>query len=127
MERKHTECWKSSTDCKHSKALMERPQQCRTNKLQSMIRQQLSVVIGLLTGHLGLYGHLHKMGKDINPLCRRCLNGNETVEHLLCECKSLTISQGHIFRQRFGELQQLSHVPVDLFRRFTTEIGQAGK
>ena len=27
----------------------------------------------------------------------------------------------------FGELQQLSHVPVDLFRRFATEIGLAGK
>jgi hypothetical protein len=90
-----------------------------------MSRQQLSVVIGLLTGHLGLYGHLHKIGKDINPLCRRCLNGNETVEHLLYE--SLTISQGRIFEQSFGELQQLSHVPVDLFRWFATKIGLAGK
>ena len=47
--------------------------------------QQLSVVIGLLTGHLGLYGHLHRIGKDINPLGRRGLNANETVERLLCE------------------------------------------
>ena len=27
----------------------------------------------------------------------------------------------------FGELQQFSHVPVDLFQRFATEIGLAGK
>ena len=94
---------------------MEGPQQSRANKLLSMSRQQLSVVIGLLTGHLGLYGHLHKIGKDINLLSRRFFNGNETVEHLLCECESLTISRGCIFRQSFGELQQLSHVPVDLF------------
>ena len=91
-----------------------------------MSRKQLSVVIGLLTGHLGLNGHSYKIGKDINPLCRRFLNGNETVEHL-CECESLTISRGRIFGQSFGELQQLSHVPVDLFRRFDTEIGLAGK
>ena len=45
------------------------------------------------------------------PLCRRCLNGNETVEHLVCECESLTISRGRIFGQSFGELRQLSHVP----------------
>ena len=64
---------------------------------------------------LGLNGHLYKIGKDINPLCRRCLNSNETVEHLLCECESLTMSRGRIFGQSFGELQQLSHVPVDLF------------
>jgi hypothetical protein len=87
---------------------MEGPQQGRATKLLSMSMQQLSVVIGLLTGHLRLNGHLYKIGKDINPLCRRCLNANETVEHLLCECESLTISRGHIFGQSFGELQQLS-------------------
>jgi hypothetical protein len=75
----NTERWKSSKDCKHSNIIMERPQQSRANKLLSMSRQQLSIVIGLLTGYLDLYGHLHKIGKDINPLCRRCLNGNETA------------------------------------------------
>jgi hypothetical protein len=40
---------------------------------------------------------------------------------------NLTISLGLIFGQSFGELQQLSSVPVDLFRRFVTEIGIAGK
>ena len=102
---------------------MEGPQESRANKLLSMSTQQLSIVIGLLIGHLDIYGHLHKIGKDINPLCGRCLNGNETVEFLLCECEPLAISRCHIFGQSFGELQELSHVPVDLFRRFATEIG----
>ena len=95
---------------------MEGPQQSRATKLLRMNRQQLSVD-----------DHLYKIGKDINPLCRRCLYGNETVEHLLCECEFLTMSRGRIFGQSLGELQQLSHVPVDLFRRFATEIGLAGK
>ena len=47
----------------------------------------------------------------------------QKVEHLLYECESLTMSRGRIFGQSFGEHQQLSHVPVDLFRRFATEIG----
>ena len=92
MERKHIACWNSGKDCKISKALVEGAQQGRAIKLLNMSRQQLSVVIGLLTGHLDLNGQLHKIGKDI-----------------------------------FGELQQLSHVPVDLFRRFATEIELAGK
>jgi hypothetical protein len=79
MERKHREGWKWSKNCKHSKALSEGPQQSRAIKLLSMSRQQLSVVISLLTGHHGLHGHLHKIGKDLNPLCRRCLNDNETA------------------------------------------------
>ena len=97
------------------------------HKLLSISRQQLSIVIGLLIGHLGLKGHLQKIGKVINPLCRRCLDGKETVKHLQCECESLTMSRGRIFGQSFGELQQLSHVPVDLFRRFATETGLAWK
>ena len=88
-----------------------------------MSRQQLSAVIVLLTGNLGLYGHLHTIENDLSLLCRKCLYGNETVEHLLGECELPTISRGCIF----GELQQISHVPVDLFRRFATEIGLAGK
>ena len=79
---------------------MEGPQQSRATKLLNMCRQQLSVVIGLLTGNLGLNGHLYKIGKDINPLCSRCLNGNVTVEYLLCECEYLTMSRG----KSFGEL-----------------------
>ena len=110
--RGNTECWKSSKDCKHSKALMEGPQQSRATKLLTMSRQQLSIVV-LLTGHLGLYGHLYRIGKDTNPLCRRCLNDNETIEHLLSERESLTISRGHIFGQSLRELQQLSHVYFD--------------
>ena len=62
MERKHIECWMSDKDCKHSKALVEGPQQSSAIKLLNMSRQQLSVVIGLLTGHLDLNGHLHKIG-----------------------------------------------------------------
>ena len=46
---------------------MKGPQQGRATKLLNMSRQQLSVVTGLLTGHLGLNGHLYKIGKDINP------------------------------------------------------------
>jgi hypothetical protein len=49
MERKHIECRKSSKDCKHSKTLMEGSQQRRATKLLSMSRQQLSIVVGLLT------------------------------------------------------------------------------
>ena len=64
----------------------------------SKSRQQLSIAIGLLTGHLVLHSHLHRIGMDLNPLCRRYLNGNETVEHLLGECEFLSISRCRIFR-----------------------------
>ena len=36
MERKHTECWKSSKDCKLSKTFLESPQQSKATKLLSI-------------------------------------------------------------------------------------------
>ena len=45
---------------------LQRPQQGRATKLLNMSRQQLSVVI--VIGHLGLNGHLYKIGKDINQV-----------------------------------------------------------
>ena len=90
----------------------------------SIVSEILSIYYPFI--FIGLNAHLYKIGKDINPLCRRCLSGKEAVEHLLCECESVTMSRGRIFGQRFGELQQLSHAP-HAFRRFATEIGLAGK
>ena len=51
---------------------MEGPQQGRAIKLLTISRQQLSIVIGLLTGHLGLNGHLYRI--NINDR----LDGKET-------------------------------------------------
>ena len=36
MARKYIECWKCGKDCKHSKAIMEGPQQGRATKLLNM-------------------------------------------------------------------------------------------
>ena len=77
-------------------------------KLLNMSRQQLSVVIGLLTGHLGLNGHLYKIGR-MQMLYRGVSTAIKTVEHLLCECESLTMSWGRIFGQSFGPISTVCH------------------
>jgi hypothetical protein len=55
-----------------------------------------------------MYNHKN-IGNDINPLCRRCLNGNENVEHLLCESESLTLS-GVAFLDKVLENFNNSHM-----------------
>ena len=67
---------------------MERTQQGRATKLLNMSRQQLSVVIGLLTGHLDLNGHLYKIGKDINPLLGENKLHSINSTHNVCALKS---------------------------------------
>ena len=84
----------------------------------SMSRQQLSFVIGMLTEHLGLYGHLHKSFKQ--KVSQRQWNCSTPAMWMWI---SDNVTGSHFWTK----LQQLSHVPVDLFGRFATEIGPAGK
>ena len=53
-------------------------------------------MIGLLTGHNTLRGHLNLMGITNSPLCRRCGEEDETSAHILCGCESLA-SLSHVY------------------------------
>ena len=54
-----------------------------------MNRTQTRAVIGLLTGHNALRRHLHAMGLNDNPTCRKCGTEEETSVHILRECETL--------------------------------------
>ena len=69
----------------------------------------------LYTIEVGLNGHLYKIEKDKNPLCRRCVNGNETVEHLLCECESLKMPRGRIV---YKVLESFNNSPMSQWTYF---------
>jgi hypothetical protein len=47
-------------------------------------------MVGLLTGHCHLKGHLFKMGLTDDPSCERCLEEDESATHILCDCEAIT-------------------------------------
>jgi hypothetical protein len=44
---------------------------------------QLRGVVGLLTGHFHLKGHLFKLGLTDDPICERCLEEDESATHTM--------------------------------------------
>jgi hypothetical protein len=50
---------------------------------------QLKWVVGLLTGHCHLKGHLLKLGLTDDPICERCLEDDESATHILCDCEAV--------------------------------------
>jgi hypothetical protein len=48
-------------------------------------RDQLRWMVGLLTGHCHLKGHLFKLGLINDPICERCLEEDESATHNLCD------------------------------------------
>jgi hypothetical protein len=58
--------------------------------LLNLSRNQMRLVVGLLTGHCHLRKRLHRLGiyKEV-PLCGKCGMGEETAHHILFECEAL--------------------------------------
>jgi hypothetical protein len=57
-------------------------------------RDQLRWMVGLLTGHCHLQGHLFKLGLTDDPTCERCLNEDESATHILCDCEATSYCVG---------------------------------
>lgn len=62
LRLEHLNKWKTCTGCHQSKNLMYEPLPSRTNELQAMSRQKLTVAVGLLAGHTTLSAHMLKLG-----------------------------------------------------------------
>jgi hypothetical protein len=48
-------------------------------------RNKLRIILGLLTGHCHLKGHLFKLGLVNSPKCDRCKQAPETASQVLCD------------------------------------------
>lgn len=104
-EKEQQYLWNKRTDCKHAKAFYPSINRKLTNKLLKLNRTDLRLFIGIVTGHCELNYHLHKIGATDSPLCRGCLQENETVEHALLHCKAT-----EDIRERSGLLEETPEV-----------------
>jgi hypothetical protein len=79
----------STTGHKQARGLISRPSARRKKDLLKLNRDQLRWVVGLLTGHGHLKGHLFKLGLIDDPNCERCLEEDESATHILCDCEAV--------------------------------------
>ena len=69
---------------------------------------------GLLTGHLNLRKHLHRIGKVNDDICRLCNDEEEKAEHLLCNCMALEATRYlHFSTGRMNPAEFINTVPLD--------------
>ena len=81
------------------------------------------MVVGLFTGHNHLNRHLELIGIKDDPICRWCLEDDETSSHILTECPALV----HQRKAAFGSIVlHPKDVKVTQLRKllnFVKEIG----
>jgi ribonuclease HI len=83
--------WSSSDECRRTKLFCPRVS-AGTGKLKKLVklpREQLNRLFQATTGHGLFAAHLSKW-RNIDPLCKLCLEADETAVHLWDECPALT-------------------------------------
>jgi hypothetical protein len=99
-----------------------------SNKLTSglliLSKNQMRLVVGLLTGHCHPRKHLHRLGiyKE-EPVCRKCGMGEETAHHILFECETLGRIRYSVLGPSGLELETIHQEPI---KRLLDLIWKAG-
>ncbi|KNZ72373.1 hypothetical protein J132_03464 [Termitomyces sp. J132] len=66
--------------------------------MRGAMRNQLSLLIQLHTGHVPLNSYLHRIQKRESARCNKCKEGRETVQHYLLECQAHKNKQHKMWR-----------------------------
>ena len=101
IRNKWKEQWISDDRFKHSKLYMNGPNKSKAKGLLKLNTLALTEVIEGITGHNNLAYFQAKQNPSIDPTCRLCKEGKETLYHLMTECEALGIQQLEILENRY--------------------------
>ena len=84
LELRHQGRWAACTGCRQSKMLMRYLPSSRANELLAMSKLRLRSAVGLLTSHITIRPHLHKLGHIERQECQLCGYDKEDRVHFVC-------------------------------------------
>ncbi|KJA12717.1 hypothetical protein HYPSUDRAFT_152278, partial [Hypholoma sublateritium FD-334 SS-4] len=62
-----------------------------------MPRKHTSLITQLITNHIPLAAHLHKIGAEDSPTCPCCRESPETVAHYIIHCPAHRLARATMF------------------------------
>lgn len=83
---KHHKLWTDHGECRQAKEALPSIDGRFTKKVLRLTKQQLRKVTAVTTGHGSFNKHLYVIGVTDSPLCRACMEEDETAAHLLQSC-----------------------------------------
>lgn len=105
--------WKSRNDCRISRHLWPAIDTKRTADLLKLCKNDIRMLIGVLTGHCKVGYMISKYDRSIQDFCRSCGNEEEleTIKHLMCDCPALSQRRLlHLGKPFFDELSDLAEI-----------------
>jgi len=115
-----TQEWQARKDCHQTKLWFSGPNKNLSEKIIRLPRNQISILIQLITGHNYLNYHQSKVDPLTDPICRSCLEDDESSEHIIARCPAFCRARNLILGNNFLRLDSLVWTPSMLLR-FLTE------
>ncbi|KAJ8712396.1 hypothetical protein PYW07_005238 [Mythimna separata] len=82
----HHKLWVEHSECRQAKEALPSIDGRFTKRILKLTKLQLRKVTAVTTGHGTLNKHLSVLGVTDSPLCRACMEEDETAAHLLLSC-----------------------------------------
>jgi len=124
LNSQHWAIWRDpGNTLRQARELISGPCLSTKIKLLSFNRNQSRAVTGLLTGHNTLRRHLHLLGLQDSPLCRKCGIKEETSAHILCECEALATLRYRHLGSYFLEPEDIKNTSLGVIWSFNKAAG----
>ena len=96
--------WFLDKECRQTKIWFPRPDITKSNFSINQSRIKLGLLVEMITGHNRLNRHESLVTKgEIDPLCRFCLEDDETSWHVIGQCPALWLKRRESFNSFFLE------------------------
>jgi hypothetical protein len=108
--------WNLQSGSKQSKVCwIKRPSLKLVRFLINLPRTKLGALIGLITGHVRLNKHLHKMGLLSDPTCAACSIEKESTLHFICMCPTLANLRTQLFGKPILSVSEYEEMSAGFF------------
>jgi hypothetical protein len=124
LSSNHLSNWNLVSGCRQSKVWIKRPCLKLARFLRTLSKTKLGVLIGLLTGHVWLNEHLHRMGLLSDPTCAVCGIEEESALHFICVCPTLANRRTQIFGKPIMSVSEYEEMLLGSFVQFAEKSGR---
>jgi hypothetical protein len=106
------------SECRQSNVWIKRPCLKLARFLRNLPRTKIGVLIGLITKHVRLNKHLHRMGLISDPACAACGIEEELALHFICVCPTLANLRTQIFGKPILSVNEYEGMSAGSFVQF---------
>ena len=99
--------WKNYNKARMTKQFYTKPDPNQAKYVLKLGHLELSRFLKIITGQNGLFYFKNKVDKDINAVCRFCLERDETFYHLVTDCPVHRLARTNIFLDNIPETFRL--------------------